>query len=80
MRRNIATTPLMEAIVAGVIKHNRGFNGKTLTFSQALQWILADVDWCEPDKPAYGRWSPVLGGIIREAVEARPELHTGASA
>lgn len=69
MRRNVTTTPLMEAVVQRVQRQHFGMTGKAMTFSQALEWVLRDVEWCtDPKMPAYGRWSPVLHGILRDSL------------
>lgn len=70
MNRRVQTTPLVESVVARVQQHlsSWGPRDRRVTFSEALDWVMRDINWCEKDKPAYGRYSPVLAGILRAAI------------
>lgn len=72
-RRSFESTPLLDEVIEQVreqMSHTRA----NPTLGEILDWIVRDIAWCEPDKPAYGQWSPVFGSIVRKALENHPEV------
>ena len=70
-RRSIQPTPFVDALVKATQQH-LGRNGRRkVSYAAALTWIVEDFAWCEPDKPAFGRMSPVMSGIVRDVMEAQ---------
>lgn len=69
-RHNVTFSPLAEAVIGQVQTVMSSWNrGRHLTITEAIDWILRDIEWCKTeDSPAYGRYSPVMAEILREAL------------
>ena len=69
-RRSFESTPFIEALVGDVqatLSRNRS---RKVSFNEALLWILEDFAWCGTDKPAFGHFSPVMSGHVRDVLKA----------
>ena len=70
-RRTIETTPFIDELVGAVQRHLGAFRGSPPSYAAALRWIIEDFAWCEPDRPAFGRMSPVMTGIVDGIMRSR---------
>jgi hypothetical protein len=68
--RRVKLSSLTERVIDKVQKHlsQATWPNKKIPVGEAINWIIEDVKWCKPDVPAYGRWSPVLLGILEDAL------------
>ena len=58
-------------MVTAVQDHLRGLRGREVSYSDAVAWIIDDFWWCGVDKPAFGRMSPVMSGIVEKLLEVK---------
>lgn len=77
MEHRVRLTPLTERLIEKVRDHlSQGeYPKKHITIGQAIDWIIHDAEWCKPGVPAYGRWSPVLLGLIEDALAEEKAAH-----
>jgi hypothetical protein len=70
-RRSFQPTPFIDALVKAAQDH-LGRNGRRkVSYAAALIWVLEDFAWCDPDKPAFGRMSPLMSSLVRDVLEAQ---------
>lgn len=69
MRTTITLSEPMEALVEKVQAQLSRNRCRKVSVKEAVEWILEDFFWCEPDKPAFGRMSPNMASYVRDTLE-----------